>query len=429
VILLRSFSVKWVWASLACVVLGSSRLVSGCDCTGGSLFRFEAPVPNPYPLKFVTGFTTSLDLYGAPGNRRVVVRENYGYSVFNLSNPAMPSYAASSDIEGQPGYGQGGDGFTTVGDLAAASDGSRLLVNYTTSHGTLLMSPLGAIYTFAGEFGISNGTVALAKVGARYLGFNLKSTGLTAADVGAFVIGPNATTTGSIAFASVLGAPGSTAPPVAAGSYIVYAGGGGVAVVNVSNPGFPGAGLALNFTTTVVPASTFGLSSVYGATAAIHPTNGMLYILAEGLTGGAPGAGLARSANGSAFTQVGSVFSNGPTYTSAVGVSTMAATATDLVVLFWGRNAGIGVNKLFTMTASSFGTDLTPAVTVDSSIYTDFPKAYRMRAFTSGTQVYAYVGAQAAGYAIGLTCSALADAVTPTVSAPTGVAVSQSTCE
>ncbi|HEV8268807.1 MAG TPA: hypothetical protein VGR00_11250 [Thermoanaerobaculia bacterium] len=424
---------KFVWAVLACVSLGSSRLASGCDCTGGAPFRFEAPIPNPYPLKFVTGFTTSLDLYGAAGNRRVLVRENYGYSVFSLSNPAMPSYLAASDIEGQPGYEQAGDGFSTVGDVAAVGDGSRILVNYTSNHGTLLMSPQGAAYTFAGEFGISNGSVALAKVGARYLGFNLKSTGLAAADVTSFVVGPNATLSGSISYAAVPPpAVGSSAPPVAAGSYIVYQAsvmGTGVEVVNISNPGFPGAGLALNFTTQFVPASTFGLTSVFAATAAIHPTDGMLYVLAEGMTAGTPGAGLARSANGSAFTQVGSVFSNGPTYTSAVGVSTMAATASDLVVLFWGRNPGNGVNKLFTMTTSAFGTDLTPAVTVDPAVYTDFPRAYRMRAFSSGTQVYAYIGAQQAGYAMSLTCLALADVIAPTVSAPASAAVTQTICQ
>lgn len=193
-------------ASLVLFLLGTATYASA-QCTVASPVRFPSGF-SFYP-KFFPGYTDSFDVYSAGGSRRLVERENYGYSILDLSNPASPRWLGYFDIEQQSGYQKNGDGFNTVERVAAAADGSRIFVNYKEStHGNLLMQPSGSIFSFAGEYNPARcqGGVAVAHVGSRYLGFSLQpGAGLVVADVTNFVTGSSATHQNSIPSESLSG--------------------------------------------------------------------------------------------------------------------------------------------------------------------------------------------------------------------------------
>src|SRR5213075_859262 len=123
---------------------------------------------------------------------KLLMRESFGYTVWDLGLPGAPRRIASADLESRPGYQKVGDGFQTVSKVAAAADGSRILVNWKQdTHGSLLMSPAPTVeggYDFAGEFAppkALNG-IAVGQAGTRYIAFAFTGSSIIVADVTTF---------------------------------------------------------------------------------------------------------------------------------------------------------------------------------------------------------------------------------------------------
>src|SRR5512143_2059647 len=81
--------------SVAALLIGvwSTRAHGQCTMTGGPV-QF-APGGGggiaAKPLKFGNGgYANSLDLYTSGSTKRLIVMENYGYGVYDASNPAAP---------------------------------------------------------------------------------------------------------------------------------------------------------------------------------------------------------------------------------------------------------------------------------------------------------------------------------------------------
>jgi hypothetical protein len=304
-----------------------------------------------------------------------MMRQNYGYSIFSLVNPASPAIENFRDVETT--LPKAGDGFETVLGVAGAPDGSRALVGYKqTPNGTLLMQPQGTGFNFAGDFAPTRplGGVAILQQGARYLGFSLPYTALGVADITVFGTG---TMPRSIPSEIVGGAPGGTQLQVA-GNHVVYTNSVNVVIVDASVIGSAGA-LSAGFAIHIHSLTSMGLTGnfVAAVAAAIHPVSGALYLVVEGKLGSeTTGIVLLRSTDGGGtLTRVGHVYVPPAPFSGAgsstPGVAVLVPTSDSLLAFFWGSSAGR--NRLYTMDAGSWGVNRTP--------YTEFQSVELQRQF------------------------------------------------
>ena len=96
------------------------------QCTVGTLSQFSPPggASSYGPSgKFKPGFLTSLDTFSYLGLPSLLVRENYGYTVYSLASPGAPGSPSFCDIEAI--YHKAGDGFNTVFGVGASADDLR----------------------------------------------------------------------------------------------------------------------------------------------------------------------------------------------------------------------------------------------------------------------------------------------------------------
>ncbi|MBL8114712.1 MAG: hypothetical protein JNK60_17660, partial [Acidobacteria bacterium] len=365
----------------AFAVLGFSAGARAQTCTVGTPVKFEPPA-GVYPGKFQPGFANALSVYGPAGARKLLMRQNYGYSIFSLVNPASPAVENFRDVETT--LPKNGDGFETVLDVAGAPDGSRALVGYKqTPNGTLLMQPQGAGFTFAGDFSPTRplGGAAILQQGSRYLGFSLTNTALGVADITVFGTG---TTARSIPNEIVLGSPGGRQLQVA-GNHVVYINSANVVIVDASVIGSIGA-LSAGFAFHLHSLTSIGLAgdSVAAVSAAIHPVSGALYLVVEGKLGSeTKGIVLLRSTDGGGtLTRVGNVYVP-PTPFSGAGSSTpgvalLLPTSDSLLAFFWAQVSG--KSRLYTMDAGSWGVNRTPNAEFDSANFAgQFPGPSAMK--------------------------------------------------
>ncbi len=390
----------------AFAVLGLSGGAGAQTCTVGPLVKFEPPA-GVYPGKFQPGFANALSVYGPAGARKLLVRQNYGYSIFGLVNPASPTIENFRDVETT--LPKTGDGYETVLDVEGAPDGSRALVGYKqTPNGTLLMKPLGSGFTFAGDFGPTRplGGAAILQQGARYFGFSLTNTALGVADITAFGTG---TTARSISSEIVNAAPGGTQLQIA-GNQVVYVNGTNVVIVDASVIGINGA-LSAGFAFHLHSLTSIGLAgnSVAAVSAAIHPVSGALYLVVEGKQGSeSRGIALLRTTDGGGtLNRIGDVFvppvPYGGTGSSTPGVALLLPTSTSVLASFWAQNSG--KSRLFTMDAGSWGTNLTPNAEFDSASFAgQFPGPSAMKGFASASDVHLYFTTGLAAFALPLSC-------------------------
>lgn len=395
------------------LLVPTGNAVSQCPVTTPQ--KFEPPPAGMYPTKFLPGFAREFSIYGAPGARRLMMRQNFGYSIFGLASPQSPSLLASHDIEETlPVLG---DGTETVSALGASADGSRAIVSYRqTPHGNLLMGATGSIFGFAGEFRPSRafGGVVIQQIGARYIGYALTNAGLTVADVTGLLKPPDVLVPGSIASEQVEGAPGGTQLQVV-GNTLVYQTASGFVIVDASLVGPAVPFLSSQIRVYVHAPQAFGLpaGTASSITAGIHPVTQTLYVLAETRTDGTNGFGLAKSTDGGAtLTKVGGIFLPPPPFSgpgsASPGVSTLVPTANGLMALFFSGVAG-GSNKLSSMLVDTWGTDQTPAAVFNPASFSgsDFVSPLYLRGFDEGGSIHAYVGTGQAAFALKLTCAPL----------------------
>jgi hypothetical protein len=154
-----------------------------------------------------------------------------------------------------------------------------------------------------------------------------------------------------------------------------------------------------------------GIGSV---AAAMHPIDGKLYLLVEGVTGipsQTNGYTLLSTSDGVNLSVVGKRWVPPAPWSgagsTAVGVGAAVATGDDLTFLVWEMAVSNPSKfKLFTLSAKAWGTDRTPSAIIDTSTYSGaFSQLFATKAiFTGGSQLYLYVGTGAAAYAVPLTC-------------------------
>lgn len=411
----------WVPGSpLVLAILGLAALAAP-PLAAQSAYVFSTPVLLPLPHtysngKFSTGYADDLALLSDGEPRRLLLRESFGYSLWNLSNPRSPTLESINDLESKPGYERTGDGFQTVLRVAAPPDGSRLLVNWKQdNHGTLLMRPVtsgsGTSFDFAGEFnpGRAGGGIAIVKTGARYLGLSLPQTGVVVAEVTSFVNGQAANRPGSIPGEMLAGAP-SGFGAVAAGAFVVYTTGAGELIL-VDARGASGGAAGVTFR--AIPPESLGFAprvGLYNASALFDAAAGRLWVFAAGFDPArqAYGLGLASSTDGRTFTPQGPAFFPVSPYTGSSSAATLVKAGAGVRALCWVLSAE-GRSKLFTLPSEAWGADLSPDAAVDPSQFTDprngsslFSSATITRAFSDSTGISAYVGTTQATFAIRL---------------------------
>ena len=368
------------------------------------LCRIAAPPerfapPNGQPSygpggKFKQGFTSSLAAFTYAGARRLAVRENYGYSLYDLTDPHLPAYSEACDVEGVAGFGRLGDVFNTVVSLGAAPDGSRLLVSYRAPHGSLLMARAypgrpGCTFNLAGEFTPRAGGGEY--VTGAYRGIALAS-GVSVADVTTPLRGAEALTPNSIPSMSLTGAP--VAMPDAgaqAGPWVVYPAlasplvvvTDGVAVYSfsVQSVGFPAGTQALT------------------ASAAMH-ANGSLYLLVEA-TGG-NGWALVRMGSPGLFARIGGIVHLAAGWVE-VGSSAGLTLDGDAVFVAWARDVAVTVQAPVVFSANAWGANLMSV----SGVGAWFGNPVFNRAVQTGAGMFeVYTGTKQYGYATTIRCGA-----------------------
>jgi PKD repeat protein len=388
------------------------------QCTLSSPVRFDPSTVGSIarPTRFGDGgFANGLDLYQVNGTKRLIVMENYGYGTYDASNPSLPFPIAYQDMSAT--VPQQGDGQSIIIALAAAGDGSRALVNWKQSpHGTFLMKAIATNgFDFAGDFpGFrATGGVVADQVGTRYLGYALNGTNLYVADVSSFLSGQSSITANSIPSETVMASTASAGSLHRAGHFIVFSLGTTVGVVDGSNPG-PAGRIVSGLTTYTIPNVAFGLGpgdKIASVSAAIHPSNGKLYIMAVGSSSGRPtGIGLVSTSLASInFTAVGAAFHAPAPYDATSGLTTFAGTAIptgDDIFFQTLLQGSSGTYRLVTLSANGWGSELSPSAIVDPSTATYFTTPQQMRGFATANKVYSYVAAQSGAYVLPLTCTA-----------------------
>jgi PKD repeat protein len=235
-----------------------------------------------------------LAVAGPTGARRLLVRYNYGFVTYDLGSPGAPQKLQTKDLRFNETYPVVGDGQTRAGMISASSDGARALVPWGVSeYGTIVLSPTP--YAGGGEYlptgGKTKMTAAL-KTGNRYLAFSSTSAGAlwvadvttVARDVKANL--DNQNQIGSWSYTGPdYGGPMEILKPVesTSGAYLVAASKTKVTVIDVSAPGPAGPGITSGFSHRTYSLSELGLSgSINALSAALHPTDGGLYLVAEG---------------------------------------------------------------------------------------------------------------------------------------------------
>lgn len=421
---------------LVAALVAGAGVVSRVDaqCTAASPGRFAPPNgASAYGPsgKFRAGFSTQMDLFTYQGVKKLLMTENFGYTFYDLTNPAAPSSPTFCDIESS--YHKSGDGFSTVFSVGAAPDGTRVSVGYLEPHGNLLMGrgvagAPGCTFNFAGEYAPARGRgeVIAAPGNGRYLGFSMAaagSIGLYVADDTTLLSGTAAQRPNSIAAEPIPTTPaGAGGSLVIAGSWVVYHGVTAVVVVDFGAAGPPGS-IVSGLSTKVLTAAQlgFGTDQISSVAAAVHPSTGQLMLLVELSTSAQVPDGFALfSFSGGTATQVGSVYR--PTWPPAgtggtsPGVSTAVPTGNDVYFFAWAHQGSPSANKLFTFSANGWGADLTPAAIFLSSAFPatcatvpttcQFNSTNQTKAlFTGGGQFDVYVATAEAAYAVPVSCS------------------------
>ena len=370
-------------------------------------------IPGQQPLQFeprppgavrtgalFPGFSYALDVYQAGGSNRMMMMENWGFSILDLSNPGNPTALAYHDMRSQVPVQ--GDGQSYVASLAVVADGSRALLGTQSPSGldNVLMQPAGMDFTIAGDFtpNSSTGGLVVQKLGSRYMGYSLRGSYLTAADITTFLPGDLRAGTIRSEATSFLGGTGIQL----AGPYLLYRSGSNVVVINASNPG-PTAGSYLSSAPNVtIPVAAWGrpagesLRTVIGA---VDPADGgatpRLYLLGEFALGtGSTGFRLMALTGGTSGTLslVGDFVPPAPFSgpgSSVASLLSVQAMSSDLVFFMWARVETPTLSfKLYTKTAKNWGA-APGEVTVDPAAYPSFGLSAMRTLATGASNVYA----------------------------------------
>ncbi|MHB1046287.1 MAG: PKD domain-containing protein [Thermoanaerobaculia bacterium] len=290
---------RWVLALLALGAaagsLAPARVEAQCQVVAAP--RLFDPPPGGVQPSTLQGRQDRLIVGGTDGAKRLLVRYNYGFLVYDLSSPAAPSKVQQKDLRTEEKYPVAGDGQTRAGMVSYSSDGARALVPWgAADFGTVALS--GAPLSGGGEYlptGSKTNMTAIVKASGRYLAFSAtyspsSGSSLWVADIsniqrGVIADQLNQNQIGSWPYVGPsLGGQVAHLKVVEAGAraFIVAASTTAVTVVDVSSPGPAGVGITNGFSHRTYSTSELGLSGpIKSVAAASHPTDGGLYLLVE----------------------------------------------------------------------------------------------------------------------------------------------------
>jgi hypothetical protein len=261
-----------------------------CTLSGSPvLFEPRPPgVPRPATLNWIG--INDFRFFQPPGGvaPRILVSESFGYQVVELTNPMNPVAIRYEDYRFEPSTPGpipcNGDCHGSISSQAISDDGARVLFGLLSSQSSPYSTVVGvpdASYGFqlAGDMLPNNSSVAIQRIGGRYLAYSTDGINLWAADV---------TSPPGLGAPNNLHAERTVFPGgyqiLAAGNNLVYRSGTSLVVIDASNPG-PAGSISASFTQTTIAVGDWGRPA--GETpsffsAKTDPTDATkLYILAE----------------------------------------------------------------------------------------------------------------------------------------------------
>ncbi|MEO6326111.1 MAG: hypothetical protein ABIT01_14480, partial [Thermoanaerobaculia bacterium] len=95
--------IRFIAASLVLLILSAVSGAARGQCTTNGTFEQFHPQGNPLGYgpagHFKSGFAGSISSYTVAGARRLIVSENFGYTIYGLANPNLPTVLGAQDIE------------------------------------------------------------------------------------------------------------------------------------------------------------------------------------------------------------------------------------------------------------------------------------------------------------------------------------------
>ncbi|MHB8799321.1 MAG: PKD domain-containing protein [Thermoanaerobaculia bacterium] len=366
---------------------------------------------------------------GAEGAKKLLVRYNYGFIVYGLSSPAAPANLQQKDLRIEEKYPVDGDGQTRAGMVSFSSDGARALVPWGAGgFGTIVLS--GTPLSGGGEFlpaGSKTNMTAIVKASGRYLAFSSTTSAsagpsIWVADITNVQRGvlANREQPNQIPSWQYLGSGLSSKPigqmkAVESGSraYLVAASEAEVTVADVSSPGSPGPGMTNNFSHRTYSASELGLSgTIKSVSAALHPSDGGLYLLAEAtqvvagayVSGGVTLSRIAPpSTPGGAFgpAELNGAHTPDPEVRKAQPGNILLAFDSDVVAVYLEGAASDGALHLNVRSSTDFGRNLADGLKFTTPAQFEGFDGFRV----SGGAFHLYFGLLGVGtYAASLNC-------------------------
>ena len=399
-----------------------------CQVTAApSLFDPSPAAWNARPNSNFAPLPTSIAVANAGATKRIVTRWNYGFAVYNIADPAHPTFSFLKDLMSE-GYPKNGDGSDRTGDIASSTDGNRVVVPWTddAGYGTVVEVSNGGSYGTAGDYEghvalMAPSQTAVLTYGSRYLGFTLSAGVLVVADLTSASKISGAGTPGSINAENVPGVTprrfgGMVSAQGAGKSFLVINALTEIIVVDVTTPGPAGATLASSFVAASLPPSAFFPTGTTVPTkistvaAAVHPVDHMLYVAVEGGSTTSEGIALGRFEEATAtLTRRGFYKPLAPMN----GLTTAAAMLpwdSDVVAFFVSK--GTTDKKLRALAGADFSQDLAPNGLLPLAMPTGVLTALR----GTGTKLYLYSGDANEAWAGTIDCTLSSAGAIPTLS-------------
>ena len=437
-------SVRCTGAVLALVaVLLPGRLAAQCVPTAAPS-QFEPNPPGPAAprnvvfLSPVSFYHLSLHQNGAGGPWRMFMQETFGYSVLDLTNPAVPTVLKYDYLPYAPNpVSRNGDGQSYTQTIAASPDGQRVALGLTSGGpanppwNLVVGSPDGnSGFTMWGDTApVGAAGSVILKSGSRYIHYGLAFDQLYVSDVTTL---PTTWAPSNLGYERP-GLPGG-ARLASAGNYLAYTtNAGDIQVIDGSSPG-PVGSIATSLPRTTIPAALFSGRTAGAVKAAVDPASAnKLWVLVElqpaagenspsyalysvtesGGTFGAP------VSSGAPFRVPSAA---GDLWTSAGGSSTLAVHNGTIFVLMWAfrRSPTPFQYVLYSTSTDAWGSQ-SPTTITDPTF-----SLGEMKALSSGATLYGYMASQNAAWILPMSCSspfAKSTAIISATSAATGAVV------
>lgn len=230
--------------------------------------------------------------------KKLLVKYSFGFVTYTLTSPSAPVQLQKRDMRVTDGYVVGGDGQTRVGAASLSLDGNRAVLPWGAEGvGSVVYGghPFSCAGSYSPPSGGSTTATAITKINGRSLAFSVPTvirsnpikfyiSDITSIPQGVKYDSLNPNPLTSYLYTGPSFSRVDTLIPLETPlrSYLVAVGQEEILILDVSNPGPIGSGIASNFSYKVITNTQLGLTgTIIACSAAIHPVDGNIYILAE----------------------------------------------------------------------------------------------------------------------------------------------------